>query len=349
MMKTLYKLFGSFEIIGNPSSLFKELKKGFNDFLVVPFKELKDKRNLKIFGKKIASGTKSFAVSIVSGSVGAIISIAEALTRYLDYFTFDQKFRYHRQKLRDVGINGFVDGAILGARTLKFGRTVSDPAFVNTIVSVYTIPRNIYLEKGFWLMMILAPMKVVLSTVFKPPLGVYDFIFCVVKGLGSTIIPDYSMLRFRKRPPRIFGEDGHIIPYNYDHAVGNDYIRRLEYQVADNEIYKYFESGCFKINGKKADFAVILTDIHLFLVVVHKYTVKMYGRIKLHKLKRIELRRQTDEASIEVHTHVKVLDGRTHFSILKMDWQKAQGVVQNVQSIMQSLHMDIEVNIIDAG
>ena len=118
----MYKIFGSFEIFGNPSSFFLEIKRGFNSFLIVPFKELKQKRNLKNFSKKIASGTKSFAISIILGTFNAIVSIIESLTRYIDFFTFDQKFRYHRQKLRDVGINGIVDGAVLGLKTLRFGR-----------------------------------------------------------------------------------------------------------------------------------------------------------------------------------------------------------------------------------
>jgi hypothetical protein len=121
----MYKIFGSFEIFGNPSSFFLEIKKGFNSFLIVPFKELKEKRNLKIFGKKIASGTKSFAISIFIGIFNTIVSIVESISRYLDFFTFDPKFRYYRQKLRDVGINGILDGTIMGANALLYGRFLS--------------------------------------------------------------------------------------------------------------------------------------------------------------------------------------------------------------------------------
>lgn len=120
-MKNMYIIFGSFEIFGNPRSFYSGLKKGFSNFLIVPFKEFKEKRNLKIFGKKIASGTKSLAISVVFGVFSAIISIVESLARYLDYFTLDQKFRYNRQKQREKGINGIVDGIVIGFIALKFG------------------------------------------------------------------------------------------------------------------------------------------------------------------------------------------------------------------------------------
>lgn len=64
--------------------------------LIVPFKEFKEKRNLKMFGKRMVLGTKSFAVSIFVGLFNAAVSIIESLARYVDYFTFDQKFRYTR-------------------------------------------------------------------------------------------------------------------------------------------------------------------------------------------------------------------------------------------------------------
>lgn len=120
-MKKMYKIFGSFEIFGNPSNFIGELKKGFHNFLIVPFRELKEKKNLGQFGRKIALGTKSFALSIVVGLVNAITTIVDSFMRYIDYMTFDQKFRYLRQKLRDSGINGIVDGLILGLKCFYLG------------------------------------------------------------------------------------------------------------------------------------------------------------------------------------------------------------------------------------
>ena len=343
-MKKIYIIFGSFEIFGNPRSFLSGLKRGFNNFLIVPFKELKEKRNLKIFGKKIAYGTKSFAISIVFGVFNAIISIVESLARYLDYFTFDQKFRYTRQKLRDTGINGIVDGVVIGFVALKF-------AFVDTVLSFYTIPRVLFLEKVLWKCILIAPIRIVFSTAFKPPLGFYDFVFYFLKvraphqGLINTILPDYSMLRFRMRPPRIFGQDQLIIPYNYDHAVGNDYIRRLGYKVTEDEEYKYFLSGSFRVNGSNKNFALVLTDRQLYVVVVKKYDVKRYVCLKIHKLRSIELQ-EADAggfSSIDIHTHVPAINGKNFVRISKIDRRLAHELVQNIEQLMASLRMEIEV------
>jgi len=304
----------------------------------VPFKELKEKRNLKIFGKKIAYGTKSFAISIVFGVFNAIISIVESLARYLDYFTFDQKFRYTRQKLRDTGINGIVDGVVIGFVALKF-------AFVDTVLSFYTIPRVLYLEKVLWKCILIAPVRIFFSTAFKPPLGIYDFVFYFLKGLINTILPDYSMLRFRMRPPRIFGQDRLIIPYNYDHAVGNDYIRRLGYRVTEDEEYKYFLSGSLRVDGSSKNFALVLTDRQLYVVVVKKYDVKRYASLKLHQLKAVELHGPDGGGlcAVELHTHVPAVHGKSCVRVGRLDGRLAQELVQNLAQLMASLRMDLEV------
>lgn len=117
----MYKIFGSFEIIGNPISFIGEIKKGVSNFLIVPFRELKEKKNLRTFGMKIMYGTRSFALSILVGLFNAITSIVDSIMRSIDYLTLDRRFRYQRQKLRDSGISGLLDGFILGLKTFYLG------------------------------------------------------------------------------------------------------------------------------------------------------------------------------------------------------------------------------------
>lgn len=118
----MYRIFGSFEIFGNPSNFIGEIKKGVSNFLIVPFRELKEKKNLKNFGMKIMHGTKSFALSIVVGIFNVITSIVDSIMRSIDFLTLDRRFRYLRQKLRDSGISGLFDGFVLGLKSLYLGR-----------------------------------------------------------------------------------------------------------------------------------------------------------------------------------------------------------------------------------
>lgn len=118
----MYRIFGSFEIFGNPSNFIGELKKGVSNFLIVPFRELKEKKNLKNFGMKIMNGTKSFALSVVVGIFNVIASIVDSIMRSIDFLTLDRRFRYLRQKLRDSGISGLKDGFTLGLRTFYLGK-----------------------------------------------------------------------------------------------------------------------------------------------------------------------------------------------------------------------------------
>jgi hypothetical protein len=205
----------------------------------------------------------------------------------------------------------------------------------------------LYVEKGLFKAIIQSPILIILSTVFKPPLGVYDFAYCFIKGVGTAIFPDYSMLRFRRRPPRIFGEDGLIIPYNYDHAVGNDYIRRLGYSVTDSEEFKYFDRGDWKINGKRDHFAVILTDRRLYVVIIKKYNVKRFAMVKLHKIKSAEIEEKGfNQAEVTIHTHVKNEDGKHTYKVTRMDLIKGREFVSMLKEVMQTLQMDIEIKAI---
>ena len=212
------------------------------------------------------------------------------------------------------------------------------------MTSFYTIPKNLYIQSGTLTTVLQTPYRILFSTVFKPPLGCYDFIFCIIKGIGTTIFPDYSMLRFRRRPPRIFGEDGLLIPYNYDHAVGNDYILRLGYKVTDNEEFKHFESAHFRLNGKTANFAIILTDRRLYIVVVKQYTVERYCQVKLHRLKSVEVKEMFDgTAEVDVRLHVRNEDGKILYKMTRMEIPKAKEFVQNIRRVMETLRMDIDV------
>lgn len=159
------------------------------------------------------------------------------------------------------------------------------------------------------------------------------------------ILPDYSSLRFRKRPPRIFGEDQLILPYNYDHAVGNDYLSRLRYKVSQDEQYKLFVTGRFRVNGTSNEYAIILTDRLIYIVILKKYDVKKCTEIHLHKLKMVEVERQEpkEEFSVEIFTHVPVMSGKTSLKISRLAERHALEIVEGIRSVMAALKMEIEV------
>jgi hypothetical protein len=164
----------------------------------------------------------------------------------------------------------------------------------------------------------------------------------------NTLLPDPSTKRFRKRPPRIFGEDQLIIPYNYDHSVGNEYIKRIGLTVNSTEEFKFVDTGEFRINGKFAKFCLVLTDRMLYIIHVKTYGVKRFTEIKLHKLKSIECS-VIDKTStnLDIHTHVPIDNRHNLFHLTKLDNMKAEDLVRNIKQVMESLRMDILVKVSD--
>lgn len=160
----------------------------------------------------------------------------------------------------------------------------------------------------------------------------------------NTLMPDRYTKRFRRRPPRIFGEDQLIIPYNYDHSVGNEYIKRIGLSVNSTEEFKFVDSGDFKINGKWATYCLVLTDRKLYIIVVLAFGVKRFTEIKLHKFKSVEwLAADQNIASLDIHTHVPIESRRTCLHLTKIDIVKAKDLVENLKRVMDSLRMDIQV------
>ena len=130
----------------------------------------------------------------------------------------------------------------------------------------------------------------------------------------NAVIPDYSTRKFRRRPPRLFGEDELIIPYNYDHAVGNEYVKKLGYKMKENEQFKYVDQAHFKVNGSSHTFALIVTDCRLYIIIVKEYDVEKYCRLKLHTIKKVKLTLdETDDGqtTVDIFTHVTVQNSKT--------------------------------------
>lgn len=157
-------------------------------------------------------------------------------------------------------------------------------------------------------------------------------------------MPDPSSKRLRKRPPRIFGEDQLIIPYNYDHSMGNEYIKRIGLKVSTTEEFKYVDLAEFRINGKSANFCLALTDRKLYIIKVKEYDVRRFTEIKLHKFKSIEwVSREEDKSNLDIHTHVPIDQSRTVFHFTRMDSVKASDLVKNLKQVMDSLSMEMQV------
>lgn len=88
VMRQLYKVFGSLNILGNPVSLFRNISTGFKD--------LKDKpaegfvQGPLEFGKGLAEGTSSLIAHSVGGALNSVSKVTGAVGSGLAALTFDK-------------------------------------------------------------------------------------------------------------------------------------------------------------------------------------------------------------------------------------------------------------------
>lgn len=162
----------------------------------------------------------------------------------------------------------------------------------------------------------------------------------------STLIPDMYSKRFRKRPPRIFGEDQLIIPYNYDHSVGNEYIHKLGYKVKPSEEFKWVENDWFKVGRKQANFCLVLTDLKLYIVRIKRFGVVRLTDVKLHKLKQLDVfEKQDNHINIDIVGYVPISGQHKTIHLAKMDASVAKELADSLQRVMATLNMDLQVKL----
>lgn len=160
------------------------------------------------------------------------------------------------------------------------------------------------------------------------------------------VLPDLYSRRFRKRPPRIFGEDQLIIPYNYDHSVGNEYIRKLGYKVKTSEEFQWVENDCFRVNKKLAEFCMVLTDRNLYIIRVKRDGVSRFTEAKLHKLKQLDIyQNQENNTSVDIVGIVPIHGAHSVINLSDLNAAVAKELVDNLHRVMNSLNMDIQIRL----
>ena len=96
VIRQLYKVFGSLNIIGNPVSLFRNVSTGFKD--------LKDKPSEGFvegpleFGKGLAEGTTSLIAHSIGGALNSVQKVTGTIASGLAVLTFDKQFEEMREK-----------------------------------------------------------------------------------------------------------------------------------------------------------------------------------------------------------------------------------------------------------
>ena len=119
-LRELFKIVGSFDVLGNPMSLVSNLGSGVYDFFYEPAQGLV--RSPKDFMEGIAKGTTSLVKNSVFGIFNTASKISSSLGKGLATLSMDEAYMRERELSLGVDKPHYIgEGIALGIRDLGLG------------------------------------------------------------------------------------------------------------------------------------------------------------------------------------------------------------------------------------
>lgn len=275
----LYKLFGSFELLGNPVSLIENLGTGVIELFYEPLYSLVTGKQTKHgnFGTSLAHGAVSFISHSVSGISSTIYNITKTIMKGLATLTADDEYLRKRHRIKNRKIKSIKEGIVYGLGYLV--KTIFS-AITGIFIKPCTYAKLTGLGgfiKGIYIGAV--------SIVIKPVVCTYDSAIMLIQGVKNAAKYEEHAMDIRTRPPRIFGKNLQIINYDWSNAAGDDTIRRLKKRndTEHEQIVFYDEITVVGKRKKKVQYQVIFTDMRF--LYVRKYNNLDFTKIKLYKIK----------------------------------------------------------------
>ncbi|CAD8085165.1 unnamed protein product [Paramecium sonneborni] len=292
----IYKLLGSFEIFGNPVSLISNLGTGVIDMFYEPIYALVTGKSGYKVGEKFFTGAVTLIHTSITGVYKTVNTIIGTIMKILDQMTLDKKYMSERSNRLNRAIKNFREGLIIGFT--NFGKIL-----FQTIIGVLERPITGINDGGF-LGFLLGIYQGIMGIIIKPTVGIYDLLITIIEGIKNTAIYEEHIMDTRYRPPRIFGDNNQLIPFNFKHAIGTDIIRRYKLKVIDGESIIFFDQLNISDGDKKKQEAqIVLTDSRIVYILSHSSI--HCDKIMIYKIKSITFFEKYKLLNFKLHTPVR--------------------------------------------
>lgn len=233
----LYKIIGSLDVLGNPVGLFNDIGTGVKDFFYEPAAAI-TKSPLE-FTKGIVKGTSSLLSKSLHGTFNTASKVTGVFGKSIKLLTFDNEYiraSESRKKPRHIS-EGLKEGgeAFLRGAFHSVSDIITKPIEGANKEGVYGLVKNLSLA--------------IIGAPVKPIAGVFDFAQRATEGISNS----QREFHTRVRHPRVFREDGALIPYCEDKAL---------------TMHVQYELQCAKIilEGEKVWTQFLLAGDHLLVV-----------------------------------------------------------------------------------
>lgn len=227
IIKKIYKLIGSAEILGNPLSLVSNMGTGVFDFFNEPAKAII--HSPSEFGTGLKRGTSSLVHKSFYGIANSTSKFTGSMAHLASFFTFNQQFqrdwaaRYQRPQ-------GAVSGLQQAAKCAGGGVVQALMDFVNEPL--------VGARSGGTTGAILGTLRGTSGVFIKSVVSVFGSASIAAEGIGVTLM-NWEQNRTRSRLPRYIGSDGVIRVYNEDEAAGQLFLKCLDSGKFSEEIYQF--------------------------------------------------------------------------------------------------------------
>lgn len=233
-LRSVYKMIGSVDFLGNPVGLVSTLGTGVKDFFYTPAQMLLENEDgLKIENLRtgMTKGSKSLLKNTAVGIFHTTGKITETLGKGVAMLAMDSEYNAQRQKrLMKQNVENLGDGIVEGGKGLAGGVWEGIKGIVyDPVKGAETDGAG-----GF----VVGLGKGVAGLIVKPTAGVLDLLTSISQGVHNTaaaVDPDSNILH-RIRLPRRFGPDQVLVQYSEREAEGNAI---LTLHGSPSEIYLY--------------------------------------------------------------------------------------------------------------
>eukprot|EP00727_Mastigamoeba_balamuthi_P014733 m51a1_g9886 hypothetical protein (3388) ;mRNA; f:25606-36846 len=216
VMSQVYRILGSFDMIGSPLSLVETLGTGVFDFFHEPVAGIV--KSPQAFGKGLAVGTLSLINNTVFGIFNTTARLSGAVSQAVAAVTFDDEYvrsrqlEHMRERPKHAG-----HGLLMGTRSLVEG-------IWRGVFGLVEQPARGAMHEGLD-GLIKGVGRGVIGAVVKPAVGMLDFVTRTTEGVRNvTTVADarYCQAGSRRRLPRHVppAAGGAVEPYSRDKAEG---------------------------------------------------------------------------------------------------------------------------------
>eukprot|EP01017_Pseudomicrothorax_dubius_P031197 TRINITY_DN3958_c0_g1_i4.p1 TRINITY_DN3958_c0_g1~~TRINITY_DN3958_c0_g1_i4.p1 ORF type:complete len:632 (+),score=84.39 TRINITY_DN3958_c0_g1_i4:151-2046(+) len=195
IIKSIFKLLGSINILGNPVGLFKNLSSGISDLIEKPLKGFEKGALEGSLG--IVEGASSLVKNTLSGTINSLNKISGSLATGLSSISMDQEFQMDRERRRVQRPNDVFEGVGQGLGSLWVG-------IERGVEGVLTKPLQGARETGTT-GFLKGAFQGITGFVVKPVAGLFDAASKVTEGMKNSVTKfDVKPREERVRPMRAF-------------------------------------------------------------------------------------------------------------------------------------------------